>query len=460
MAADELFYEKKLIFIIRSDIIFNSYKFYLRICSGVAAQSNPRRVSIMKNRILIVEDSKSFSSIIMNRLTEESVFEPVLARTYGEADELLKKSDDFFLAILDLHLPDSENGEIVDLAKSHGIPVIVMTSYISDEIQEMIWAKNIVDYVIKEGPHTLDYIHKLITRISRNGQIKIIIVDDSRTARVYMRALLEVHKYQVYEAATGAEALNILRENEDIKLALIDYNMPEMDGVELTRKIRSHFPMDSLGIIGLSSYGNHKLSVNFIKHGANDFITKPFLSEQLYCRVTQNIEIIDHFDMIREMSNTDYLTRVYNRRYFFNVGEILFNNAKRSGNSIALAMIDIDRFKSINDTYGHESGDVVLVHLAEVLKESFRKSDIVARYGGEEFCVIACNIGNDDLHAMFDSLRRKIEQTAIPHPGGELSVTVSIGISNGTRETLNDMVIEADKKLYEVKKAGRNRVAI
>jgi diguanylate cyclase (GGDEF)-like protein len=419
------------------------------------------RIYIMKNRILIIEDDIAFSRLVINRLDEANTFESVQAMSFAEASALLKTDSNFLLALVDLHLPDAESNNIVDLVKNYNIPVVVNTSDISDKVRELIWSKNIVDYVIKEGPHTLDYLYKLVTRISRNSNIKILVVDDSKLARTHERDLLEVHLYNVFEAASGEEALKILHENPDIRLVIVDYNMPGMDGIELTRNIRSKFSMDKLGIIGLSSINDQKLSVNFIKNGANDFINKPFLAEQLYCRITQNIELLEQFDIIRQMSSMDYLTKLYNRRYLINVGEILFNNAKRSDSSLVLALIDIDHFKKINDTYGHESGDLVLINLAAVLKQSFRKSDVVSRYGGEEFCVLANNMNIDNSFQIFDQLRSKVENAVIANIGNkDLQITISIGVCCEPGDSLNDMINEADKKLYEAKRNGRNRVVI
>ncbi|HIJ84987.1 MAG TPA: response regulator, partial [Magnetococcales bacterium] len=127
-----------------------------------------------------------------------------------------------------------------------------------------------------------------------------LVVDDSTSVRHMLVALLRKHRYQVLEAARGQTALDLAEKHKDIKLAIIDFHMPEMDGFLLTKKLRLQFRKERMAIIGLSSYGNNILSAKFIKYGANDFISKPFLEEEFYCRVSQNIDFIDHFSAMEK----------------------------------------------------------------------------------------------------------------------------------------------------------------
>jgi diguanylate cyclase (GGDEF)-like protein len=234
--------------------------------------------------------------------------------------------------------------------------------------------------------------------------------------------------------------------------------MPVMDGFQLTGEIRKQFPMGEIGIIGVSAVGNPILSAQFLKTGANDFVNKPYNEEEFQWRIHQNIELLESMRTIREAATKDYLTGLYNRRYFFNAAEKLFENAKRKNLRMLIGMIDIDNFKAINDTYGHDAGDKVIQHIAQILQNSFRASDIVARYGGEEFVVLCVNMPPEKHLTHFENLRKAVETTSVKTRVGEISVTVSIGVTTRIAASLDDMVNESDKQLYNAKKAGRNNV--
>lgn len=332
--------------------------------------------------ILIVEDSRFFGSVLKKRLESDTDFEVSWARSYVEAEALLVGQGDFFMGLLDLNLPDAPKGEVVDLVLGRNIPAIVFTGEMTDRVREKIWAKNVIDYVLKEDTRSLDYILSLVQRIRKNMSVKVLVVDDSRLSRKIVCKLLHEHRYIVFEAEDGDEALHLLERHPDIRLVITDYNMPNMDGFELTRSIRSRFRRDELSIIGLSGQESNFLSAQFIKSGANDFITKPFLHEEFYCRVTQAVEMVENVMKIKDMSNKDYLTGLYNRRFFFEIGYKMFARARRNNGTIIVALLDIDFFKKINDGYGHDIGDRVLVNLAKLLQTRFRQTDVVSRFGG------------------------------------------------------------------------------
>lgn len=412
-------------------------------------------------KVLVVEDSKSYMMAIKKTLNLAfNEITIVSAYSYSEAENILQNNhaDDFLIAVLDINLPDAADGEVIDLVNSYKIPAIVLTATYTDELQEFVWTKKIVDYVVKEGVHSLQFVSKQINRFKKNKSTKIMVVDDSRVARKHIISLLVTQKFIVIEATDGRNALALLAEHSDIKMIITDYNMPEMDGFELTKEVRKQYDPETIAIIGISSSESNKLSVRFIKNGANDFITKPFLSEQFYCRLYQNLEIIDHVDALKKAAETDFLTNVYNRRYFFNIGKMLFNNAARNKSVLAVAMIDIDHFKKINDEYGHETGDFVLKSMADLLKNYFRKTDIVARFGGEEFCIVATNTNSENVFHLFDKLRLKIEESEMVYNDNNIKYTVSIGVSLEKLNSLEDMVRDADKQLYNAKSGGRNRV--
>jgi len=411
-------------------------------------------------KVLVVEDSRSFAALVSKRIRVELGFEPVVASNLIAAKNLLAAGTDYLAALLDINLPDAPHGESVDLAIAYKIPAIVFTGELSDSLRESFWNRHIVDYVLKDSMESVDYVVKLLSRLATNPQIKILVVDDSRSYRHAVGRLLSTHRYHVLEAGNGEEALKVLEEHPDTRMVLVDYNMPGMDGFTLTREIRRNFGKDMLAVVGVSAEGGARLSPRFIKSGANDYLHKPFLVEEFYTRITQNLEMLDHIALVRDMAERDYLTRAYNRRYFFSAGTQLHSLLARRGQPMTVAMLDIDHFKKINDTLGHEAGDAVLRQMAQLLASRFRTSDIVARLGGEEFCVLASDIPADQAVLLFEDLRKTFEGTPVRFGEDDVSYTVSIGLCCEPGLSLEAMLREADRVLYRSKSAGRNRVTL
>lgn len=411
-------------------------------------------------KVLIVEDSRSFAELLARRVRLELGFEAHVAHSLTEAVERIGQGDEYLAALVDLRLPDAPEGQSVELALAYSIPPIVFTADLSDAMRENFWSRHIVDYVLKDGPENVDYVVRLLGRLNTNPQTKVLVVDDSRSYRHAVLRLLAAHRYHALEAASGEEALAALEANPDLKLALVDYNMPGMDGFELTREMRRRLGKDVLAIIGVSAVGGARLSARFIKSGANDYLTKPFLVEEFYTRITQNLEMLEHIAQVRYMAERDYLTRAYNRRYFFSAGAQLHALLTRRSQPVTVAMLDIDHFKAINDALGHEAGDAVLRQMAQLLESRFRVSDIVARVGGEEFCVLASGMGADRARLLFDELRAALAASPVEYDGQSIPYTVSIGLCCAQGLSLDDMLREADRMLYRSKAAGRNRVTL
>ncbi len=249
--------------------------------------------------VLLVEDSPTLSRMFKSRIETDLDVNVVTAFSYKEAAEILaSEKHDFFISLLDLNLPDSPKGEIVDLALSRFIPSVVFTGTYNADVRKKIWIKGVVDYVIKEGTHNLDYIVSLIQRILLNKGIRIIVVDDSITSRKYISELLRIRQYNVSEAADGKEALELITKHNDVRMVLTDYHMPNMNGFELTRNIRQNYTKEQISIIGISGTDEKDLSAQFIKNGASDFINKPFNTEEFYCRIMQNIAMIEYVGQI------------------------------------------------------------------------------------------------------------------------------------------------------------------
>ena len=411
------------------------------------------------DQILLVEDSQFFGNVVCNALQAHFTYKVVWAKTYGEARKLLEKDKFGFMAgLIDLNLPDAEIGAAVDLSIAYGIPTIVFTGNLNDDIRDQIISKRIVDYVLKEGRYNIDYIVSLVRRLKLNRSIKVLVIDDSTVSRKKLVSLLEIYQYQIYQAKDGVEAMAVFKKHPDIRLVITDYHMPNMNGFEFTREIRKSYSIGDLAIIGISSVGHNILSAQFIKSGANDFIHKPFLNEEFLCRVTHNVEMIEHVQLVKKLSNIDFLTELVNRRHFFEIGNRLYKASQRKRSPLAVAMIDIDDFKSINDRYGHDAGDAAIRQIAQMLSDRFRESDVVSRFGGEEYCILTVDMDVGHVFKVYDQLRESISRAELVIGEVTLRITVSIGICSKLQQSLEAMISVADKMLYKAKESGKNKV--
>ncbi|HEX7028264.1 MAG TPA: diguanylate cyclase [Gammaproteobacteria bacterium] len=417
----------------------------------------------MRN-LLIVEDNRISGTLIQAKVSSVLDFSIHWAKSLKEAVALLEgQNNNFFAALLDYVLPDAPKGEIVDEVVARGIPSIVFTATVTEEVRKELWKKNIVDYVIKDNTQSIEYLTFLLSRLEKNLDIKVLVVDDSKFFRTILTRLLRLQNYQVLEAVNGVEALNVIEDNPDIKLVVTDYMMPEMDGFTLTKRLRRKYGRDGIVILGVTTDQDKMMGAQFIKSGANDFIEKKsFIAEELYCRINQNLENMESMQLIRRMAATDFLTGLYNRRHFYETAKKLYASAARSEDQMACAMLDVDFFKMINDQYGHDIGDKVLMHLSSILTRYFqRTSDLVGRMGGEEFCVFANNIRPHDAEKMFTGLLEAIKgRPFIMEDGTKLKITVSIGVCTEKGDGLDFMLRAADRLLYHAKEQGRDQVVI
>jgi diguanylate cyclase (GGDEF)-like protein len=296
-----------------------------------------------------------------------------------------------------------------------------------------------------------------VGRLFRNVHTKILLIDDSDTFCAMVKGMLLIQGLQVVTASDGVEGLKLLGQQRDIKLVLLDYEMPNMNGFDFLSRVRRKLGKDRLAVIGMAGSRNARMSAQFLKLGANDFIEKPFTYEELICRVSQNLEMQENIEAMRHLAYHDYLTGMLNRRAFFEQAEIQFDENLKSGKLQAVAMIDIDFFKKINDRYGHEGGDVALKHFAVLLGDHF-KDDLVARVGGEEFSLLISDAEN--ATAQCEAFRQCVEKSSVKFGEVVITFTISIGIASQPQSTLDDMLKKADGNLYRAKETGRNRIVM
>lgn len=255
-------------------------------------------------KVLVIEDSKSLNNLISQSISSQLGIEVDSAKSLQEAiAQISPNNNDYFLAIVDLNLPDAQNGEAVDAIISLGIRPIILTASLSDDTHDEMLEKPIIDYVIKRNLNEIQYVIDVVRRLNENFDRRVLVVDDSRTSLALIKSLLERHYLTVDTASNGVEALDLLSKNSNYSLLITDFNMPEMNGAELTAKVRSNYSRNELAIIGISSAGAGPISVQLLKSGANDFIYRPFLHEEFYCRVNQNIDSISNYKKLMNSKN-------------------------------------------------------------------------------------------------------------------------------------------------------------
>lgn len=409
----------------------------------------------MQQKVLIIEDSPT-SMAVMRNLISEAGLKPICTASLVEAKHVFSASEpeEYLCAVVDFNLPDAPKGEAIDFSIESFLPTIVITDSLDDETRISILKKNIVDYIPKENAQVYQYLTRLLARLDKNKKVGVLVVDDSRMHRNAMTSLLRRHNFITFEAPEAETGIQVLHSHSNIKLAIIDENMPGMSGLQMISELRKTYNEEDLGIIGISGDTNRGLSARFIKSGANDYLYKPYNHEEFFCRIMQNVERLENIETIRRVANSDYLTGLPNRRHFFNRVEAL---QKTQPEQQSLAIIDIDHFKNINDTYGHDCGDYSLKELAKLVAEYF-SDHTAARFGGEEFCVYFCNIPHAEALQVMDDFRIAIQQKELIFENQKIICTVSVGLTHNTEDGINGMLRLADEHLYSAKNGGRNQV--
>ena len=278
---------------------------------------------------------------------------------------------------------------------------------------------------------------------------KILIIDDDQEIRVMLQKILSTAGYSVYEAEDGETGLQLVA-LEQPDLILLDINMPNLNGIEICRKLRSD-PKNNFAIIMLTAVEDKE--VEGLESGADDYIVKPFQKKVLLARIKSGLAVAER----RKDAFLDPLTNVFNRRTFNNFLLQEEERALRYGRPLSVIITDIDNFKVVNDAYGHDAGDDVLIEVAAILRQNCRRSDLLARIGGEEFVILLPETNAEDAVACAEKARRRIEEHTFQHVD---KVTASFGIAEARKNDPEGLLKRADTAMYESKKNGRNRVSV
>jgi len=399
--------------------------------------------------------------MLEKRLREEFSFEVRIATSKAEALTIAEsEGENIFISLMNLTLPDAPDGEAVDAIIELGIPTIVFSGRFESQIRTRMLQKRVVDYIPKVGRRSLDYLMQLLHRLLANTQIEALIVDDSATSRTHFSNLLSQMLIPNVCVNDAKEAIaTISKDPYRYSLLLIDFHMQDTTGLELVHELQNITDTDRMAIIGISGVNDHFLTAQFLKAGSTDFLYKSSSYEEFLCRISQALKNLDHVKALEEAASTDYLTKLKNRRSLFDIGNMLWKQSNRELQpKLHVAMIDMDHFKNINDQHGHEFGDLTLVRMANLLKESFRTSDLIVRYGGEEFCVLLCQSTPEQTQLLMENFRAKVAAQTFQIMNVQIPVTISIGICTEQQSALEDMINLADQRLYAAKAKGRNCV--
>ena len=292
-------------------------------------------------------------------------------------------------------------------------------------------------------------------------KFSILIVDDEKSNIDVLNHILK-EKYKLFIAKSGESAIKIARENVP-DLILLDIIMPDMNGFEVLTQLKKSDLTSNIPVIFITGQDSKEDEIKGLNLGAVDYITKPFHNVIVEARIRTHMKIVEQMQIIERMSIMDELTELPNRRYFNDQLTREWGRAIRETASISLLIIDVDKFKVYNDTYGHPQGDALLQAVSAVFKQALKRpADFVARWGGEEFIMLMPGTDLDGAMEVAERIRAGVEETIIPCTDGtSTGTTVSIGV-NTERPMINlpvaGFVSRADKALYAAKESGRNKV--
>ncbi|MGM0442398.1 MAG: diguanylate cyclase [Elusimicrobiota bacterium] len=281
------------------------------------------------------------------------------------------------------------------------------------------------------------------------SKAKILIADNEPDILKVLELRLTSAGYNILRAENGKQALKKARKKAP-DLILLDIMMPDFNGMEvMSALLKDNFTAD-IPVIFLTAKTSAKSKVNGINMGAYDYVTKPYDAKELISRINSVLQRKNHYD---EMTMTDPLTGLHNRRFFKQQFSIFFNMAKRYDLKFSLVIFDVDDFKNINDTYGHSAGDFILKKIAETAKNTLRESDIILRYGGDEFIAIFPRTKEAMAKKTTEKIIRKISKMDGNYKGKNIPVKLSYGLSAYSEEIQDkeELFNRADSALYESK---------
>jgi two-component system cell cycle response regulator len=451
----------------------------------------------MTARVLVVDDILSNVKLLEAKLTAE-YFEVVSA--YNGLEALAKIEESIpDIVLLDVMMPGMDGFEVCRRIKSNPktahLPVVMVTALdqpadrvagleagaddfltkpVDDaalfaRVRSLVRLKMMTDELrLRETTgQSMGLIDPAETLTDAAPSGRILIIEDRPETVAWFSDALKPNN-EVSSADTFEEALVRVR-GGDFDLIVVSLGMRGFDGLRLCSQLRSLPEGRNVPILVVVSDGDRRKLTQALEMGVNDYLTRPVDKNELLARVRTQLRKKRYADRLRhnvqlslEMAITDQLTGLHNRRYMSRHLDTLVSGARKSGKPLAFLIMDIDYFKSVNDTYGHDIGDEVLKEFANRIAANVRGIDLACRYGGEEFVVVMPETDMSFAYAVAERLRKSVEQTPVPisREPNTLNITISIGIagSEGDADTADKLLHRADQALYRAKRSGRNRV--
>jgi two-component system cell cycle response regulator len=298
--------------------------------------------------------------------------------------------------------------------------------------------------------------------------VKILIADDDVTSRLILSGVLRKQGHDVVETVNGLEAWDAMKQPDGPKLAILDWVMPGLAGVDVCRRARTVESSQPPYIILLTSLDQKADVVSGLEAGADDYLAKPFDPGELLARVDVGRRLVELQARLNEAREAlaheamhDPLTGVLNRRAFAGALSRELSRKRRYENVLAVGICDVDHFKQVNDTYGHQTGDEVLCGLVRLIEGNLRGHDVLGRHGGDEFVVVTEHRRVDGPGILYERLRTAVAAGPIATAAGDVSVTISFGVKVADiGDTESQLLAAADRALYQAKIAGRNQVRL
>ncbi|NPV01151.1 MAG: response regulator [Brevinematales bacterium] len=408
-------------------------------------------------KILIIDDNLTVVKNVSKKLSDSTDIPVDTAASFKEAKEILEKSPgEYIMAIAGVVLPDAMNAEAVDYCLELGLPVIVLTASYDEEIREGLISKNVVDYIIERDQGYAEELVVSVRRILRNMHHKVLIVDDSSFHRKFLDRLMKSQQFVVLEAEDGVQGLKVYQENPDINLIIADYDMPKMDGFQLLNEIRAKHGKDEVTIIILSGESNEDIVPKILKHGANDYVKKPFNREEFLCRINMNLDNMEMLHRLKSVAYFDLDTGLFNRSYLYELGHVVHSNAQRNKFNIAVTLVQVDDYEEFSSAYGADFANNVVKIIANVYDQSLkRRSDMIARYSAQLLCVVTEYHDEKELVSFYENIREKVLQRSFKYKSKEIKLSVSMAIGCQMDNSLEKMVNKAMNIMDVVKTKGK-----
>jgi two-component system cell cycle response regulator len=288
---------------------------------------------------------------------------------------------------------------------------------------------------------------------------RVLIIDDSKDVHRLVAVRLRAEGLDFINAYSGEEGLEMAAAQSPAAI-LLDLEMPRMHGLSVLKDLKASAATQDIPVLVVSGNQMAQDKVKAFELGAVDYVTKPFEMTELRIRLRQALKMRQLIQMLAQRAQVDGLTGLWNRAFFNQRWKEEVDRSARHGHSLSVAMVDIDHFKSINDTYGHAAGDAALQGTARILQQSCRTHDLVCRYGGEEFVIVMPDTCPQDAAIVCDRMRLAIAAEDWPrHPARKVTASIGICGCTGAANKPADAIVEtADANLYRAKNGGRNQI--